>query len=72
MIDPMINRYKHILDIATHVIAHPHTVVTAHDKHRAISLIRFLSSDDELCEYIASQMTKEDFNAVKQIRESIK
>ena len=63
--------YEVILDIATRVVAHPHTALTAHDKHRAIALIRFLSSDDELYEYIVSQMTDDDFKAVKQISDSI-
>jgi hypothetical protein len=63
--------YEVILDIATRVVAHPHTALTAHDKHRAIDLILFLSSDDELCEYIVSQMTEDDFKAVQQIRNSI-
>ena len=67
----MTDRYEKILDIATRVVAHPHTALTVHDKHRAIALIRFLSSDDDLCEYIASQMTEDDFKSVKQIRNSI-
>jgi hypothetical protein len=68
----MTDRYEEILDIATRVVAHPHTALTAHDKHRAIALIKFLSSDYELWGYIASQMTEDDFKAVKQIRESIR
>ena len=68
----MIERYESILDRTTHLVAHPHHSITPHDKHRAIALITLLSSDDELCEYIYSQMTQDDFKAVKQIRESIK
>jgi hypothetical protein len=68
----MTDRYEEILDIATRVVAHPHTALTTHDKHRAITLIKFLSSDYELWRYIASQMTEDDFKAVKQIRESIR
>ncbi len=67
----MTDRYEEILDIATRVVAHPHTALTAHDKHRAITLIKFLSSDYELWRYIASQMTDDDFKSVKQIRDSI-
>lgn len=63
--------YEVILDIATRVVAHPHTALTAHDKHRAIALILFLLSDDALYKYIASQMTEDDFKAVQQIRNSI-
>jgi hypothetical protein len=68
----MTKDYQLIFDIATRVVAHPHTALTAHDKHRAFVLIRFLSPDDGLCEYIASQMTEDDFKTIEKIRESIK
>jgi hypothetical protein len=68
----MTERYESILERATRLVAHPHHAITPHDKHRAIALIIFLSSDEELCEYIYSQMTQDDFKSVKQIRESIK
>jgi hypothetical protein len=62
--------YQSILDRVTRIVAHPNTALTEHDKHRAMSLITLLSSDDEECEYIYSQMTQDDFKAVKQIKES--
>jgi len=66
----MTERYQSILDRVTRIVAHPHTALTEHDKHRAIVLIDILSFDDEFCEYIYSQMTQDDFKAVKQIEES--
>ena len=68
----MTKRYESILERATRLAAHRHHAITPYDKHRAIALITLLSSDDELCEYIYSQMTQDDFKSVKQIRESIK
>ena len=66
----MTEKYQSILDRVTRIVAHPHTTLTEHDKHRAILLINILSSDYEFCEYINSQMTQDDFKAVKQIQES--
>lgn len=65
------DRYNHILDVVFRCIAHPHSTVVAHDKHRAIALISFLSNDNDLVEYLYSQMSEEDSIAVKHIRKSI-
>ena len=62
------DRYKEIWQITAQVIAHPHQTITPHDKHRAAVLIRFLSGDDEMVEYIHSQMNEDDFKQTKQIR----
>jgi hypothetical protein len=62
------DRYEEIWQIAAKVIAHPHRTITPHDKHRATVLISFLSGDDEMVEYIHSQMNEDDFKQTKQIR----
>ena len=62
------DRYEEILQLVAEVIAHPHRTTTPHDKHRATVLINFLSGDNDLVEYIHSQMNEEDFKQTKQIR----
>ena len=62
------DRYEKIWQITAEVIAHPHRTITPHDKHRATVLISFLSGDDEMVEYIHSQMNEDDFKQTKQIR----
>jgi len=61
-------RYEKIWQLAAKVIAHPHRTITPHDKHRATVLISFLSEDNDLVEYIHSQMNEDDFKQTKQIR----
>jgi hypothetical protein len=62
------DRYEKIWQLTAEVIAHPHRTITPHDKHRATILISFLSRDDEMVEYIYSQMNEDDFKQTKQIR----
>ena len=62
------DRYNEIWQITSEVIAHPHRTITPHDKHRATVLISFLFGDDEMVEYIHSQMNEDDFKQTKQIR----
>jgi len=62
------DRYEEIWQLVAEVIAHPHRTITPHDKHRATVLINFLSEDNDLVEYIHSQMNEDDFNQAKQIR----
>jgi hypothetical protein len=62
------DRYEEIWQLTAEVIAHPHRTITPHDKHRATILISFLSRDDEMVEYIYSQMNEDDFKQTKQIR----
>ena len=62
------DRYEEIWQLVAEVIAHPHRTTTPHDKHRAIVLINFLSEDNDLVEYIHSQMNEDDFKQTKQIR----
>lgn len=64
-------RYNEILNIVCKVIAYPHTTITTLDKHRAFVLISFLNSDDNMFEYLYSQLTEEDFKSIKNIRKSI-
>jgi hypothetical protein len=64
-------RYNRILEIAIKAVAYPHKTTTSNDRYRAIALITFLSSDNEMVEYIYSQLTEDDFKAIKQIRNSI-
>jgi hypothetical protein len=63
-----IDRYEKIWKRVAKIVAHPHEVITPHDKHRATVLISLLSEDDELVEYIHSQMNEDDFKQTKQIR----
>jgi hypothetical protein len=51
------------------VIAHPHTTITEHDRHRALELITHLFSDEDVRQHVYSQMNQEDFKQVKNIRE---
>ncbi len=62
------DRYEEIWQLVAEVIAHPHRTTTPHDKHRATVLINFLSGDNDLVEYIHSQMNEDDFKQAKQIR----
>jgi len=61
------DHYNKIWQITSEVIAHPHRTITPHDKHRATVLISFLSGDDEMVEYIHSQMNEDDFKQTEQI-----
>jgi hypothetical protein len=65
------SRYNELLDLVSKVIAHPHTTIVPHDKHRALILVSYLSNDQDMIEYLYSQLTQEDFKAIKQIKESI-
>jgi len=65
------NRYERMWQLAAKIVAHPHQVITPHDKHRATQLINLLSKDDEMIEYIHSQMNEDDFKQTKQIHTSI-
>jgi len=66
-----IDRYEHIFNLVQLVVAHPHKSLTQHDKLRACILISFLNSEDELTEYVYSQLTQEEHKQCKQIRKSI-
>lgn len=50
-------------------IAHPHTTITEHDRHRALEIIRYLFPDEHTVEHLYSQMNEDDFKQVKAIRE---
>ena len=50
-------------------IAHPHTTITEHDRHRALALITHLFSDEDVRQHVYSQMNEDDFKQVKNIRE---
>jgi hypothetical protein len=63
--------YNRVLETAAKAVAYPHKTITSNDRYRAIALITFLSSDEEMIEYIYSQLTEDDFKAIKQIRNSI-
>jgi hypothetical protein len=62
------NCYERTWQLAAKIVAHPHQVITPHDKHRAIQLINLLSRNDEMIEYIHSQMDEDDFKQTKQIQ----
>jgi hypothetical protein len=64
-------RYNRILETTSKTVAYPHKTITSNDRYRAIALITFLSNDEEMIEYIYSQLTEDDFKAIKQIRNSI-
>ena len=64
-------RYDEILNTVCKVIAYPHTIITTLDKHCALVLISFLNSNDDMFEYLYSQLTEEDFKSIKHIRNSI-
>tara|TARA_R110000868_G_scaffold19815_2_gene84733 strand:+ start:1868 stop:2107 length:240 start_codon:yes stop_codon:yes gene_type:complete len=65
------NCHEKIWQLAAKIVAHPHQVITPHDKHRATVLISLLSEDDEMFKYIHSQMNEDDFKQTKQIRASM-
>ena len=62
------DRYEEIWQLIAKIVAHPHEVITPHDKHRATLIISLLSSDDDMVEYIHSQMNEDDFKQTRQIR----
>jgi len=57
-----------VLQYVAAAIAHPHATITEHDKHRALEIIRYTYPDEEIVEYLCSQMNEEDYKAVKAIR----
>ena len=63
-----INSYERIWQLTAKIVAHPHEVITPHDKHRATVIISLLSSDDDMVEYIHSQMIEDDSKQSKLIR----
>lgn len=63
------NYADRVLRYVCAVIAHPHTTITEHDKHRALEIMRYLFPDADVVEYLYSQMNQEDFKEVKNIRE---
>jgi hypothetical protein len=71
MTNPTHQRYDEIFSFVQKIVAHPHTTITAHDKHRAVILISFLNEDDELVEYIYSQLTQDECKLIKQMRKEI-
>ena len=71
MTNPTHQRYDEIFSFVQKIVAHPHTTITAHDKHRAVILISFLNEDDELVEYIYSQITQDECKLIKQMRKEI-
>lgn len=64
-------RYDKIFSFVQKIVAHPHTTITEHDRHRAVILISFLNEDDELVEYIYSQLTQDECKLIKQMRKEI-
>ena len=58
-----------VLHYVSAVVAHPHSTVTDHDKHRALEVIRYLYPDEQIVEHLYSQMNQEDFKGVKAVRE---
>jgi hypothetical protein len=62
------NYADRVLRYVCAVIAHPHATITEHDKHRALEIMRYLSPDADVVEYLYSQMNQEDFKQVKNIR----
>lgn len=69
--DPLLQKYERTLALASRIVAYPHTAVTANDKHRAIALINILSDDDEMVEYLYSQLTTEEFKALESIKQEV-
>jgi hypothetical protein len=63
--------YEKRWQLAAKIIAHPHQVITPHDKHRAIVFLTLFSPDDDLVEYIYSQMNEDDTKQTRQILASI-
>lgn len=64
-------RFDRIFNLVSRVIAHPHTNITDHDKHRALVLISFLSENEQMVEYLYSLLTKEEHKATKLIRKFV-
>ena len=64
-------RFDEIFLLTQHLIAHPHGTITEHDKHRALVLISFISGHEDLVEYLYSQMTQEDHDKTKKIRQDV-
>lgn len=64
----LVKHSNKVLSYVAAVIAHPHTTLTEHDRHRALELIRYLYPEEEIVEYLYSQMNEEDYKAVKAIR----
>ena len=62
-----INSYERIWQLTAKIVAHPHEVITPHDKQRATALISLLSGDNGMVKYIHSQMNEDDFKQTKQI-----
>jgi len=58
-----------VLRYVSAVVAHPHSTITEHDKHRALEIIRYLYPDEQIIEHLYSQMNQEDFKSVKAIRD---
>lgn len=61
-----------ILRYVCAAIAHPHTTITEHDRHRALEIIRYLYylyPDENIVEHLYSQMNQDDFKQIKIIRE---
>jgi hypothetical protein len=63
------NYADRVLRYVCAVIAHPHTTITEHDRHRALEIIRFLYPGEHTIERLYSQMDQDDFKQVKNIRE---
>lgn len=63
------NYADRVLRYVCAVIAHPHTTITEHDKHRALEIMRYLFPDADVVEHLYSQMNQEEFKQVKNIRE---
>jgi hypothetical protein len=68
---PEIDRYESIFNLVQLIVAHPHKSLTQHDKLRACILISFLNNEDDLTEYMYSQLTQEEHKQSLQIRKSI-
>ena len=65
------SRYDEILELISKVVAHPHTTIVPHDKHRALILVSYLSNDHDMIEYLYSQLTQEEHKLINQIRAKI-
>ena len=66
--DYVIEGANKTLQYVMSVIAHPHTAITEHDRHRALEIIRYMHPDEAEIEYLFSQMTPDDFKVIKFIR----
>jgi hypothetical protein len=65
------DRYEKRWQLAAKIIAHPHQVITPHDKHRATVFFALFSDEDGLVEYIYSQMNEDDIKQTRLILASI-